>query len=48
MLLLGRMMSDAQAADVINYVRAHFGNDSRDAVTVPAVKSARPLSQPGR
>jgi mono/diheme cytochrome c family protein len=45
---LGRLMSDDQAADVINYVRTHFGNDYRDAVTVAAVKSARPPSPRGR
>jgi mono/diheme cytochrome c family protein len=45
---LGRMMSDEQAADVINYVRTHFGNDYRDAVTATAVKSARPPSPQGR
>jgi mono/diheme cytochrome c family protein len=45
---LGRMMSDEQAADVINYVRTHFGNDYRDALTVAAVKSARPPSPQGR
>jgi mono/diheme cytochrome c family protein len=45
---LGGMMSDEQAADVINYVRTHFGNDYRDAVTVAAVKSARPPGPQGR
>jgi len=45
---LGRLMSDDQAADVINYIRTHFGNDYRDAVTVAAVKSARPPSLQGR
>ena len=45
---LGRLMTDDQAADVINYVRTHFGNDYRDAVTVAAVKSARPPSPRGR
>jgi mono/diheme cytochrome c family protein len=45
---LGRMMTDEQAADVINYVRTHFGNDYRDAVTVAAVKSARPPSPQGQ
>ena len=45
---LGRLMSDDQAADVINYIRTHFGNNYRDPVTVAAVKSARPLSPGAR
>ena len=45
---LGRLMTDDQAADVINYIRTHFGNDYRDAVAVAAVKSARPPSSRGR
>ena len=45
---LGRLMSDDQAADVLNTIRTHFGNDYRDAVTVAAVKSARPPSPGGR
>jgi len=35
---LGRLMSDDQAADVINYIRTHFGNDYRDAVAVAHVR----------
>ena len=42
------MMSDEQVADVINYVRSHFGNDYRDTVTVAAVTAARPPSPQGR
>jgi cytochrome c5 len=38
---LGGMMSDAQVADVVNYVRTHFGNKYRDAVTAAEVKAAR-------
>ena len=38
---LGRMMSDEQAADVINYVRTHFGNDYDDAVSAADIKAAR-------
>ena len=38
---LGRMMSDQQAADVINYVRTHFGNAYRDAVSAADVEAAR-------
>ena len=29
----GDMMNDAQVAAVVNYLRTHFGNDYRDAVT---------------
>ena len=36
---LGEMMTDAQVADVVNYVRTHFGNDYQDAV-LPADVSA--------
>ena len=38
---VGRMMSDEQAADVINYVRTHFGNSYDDAVSAADVKAAR-------
>ncbi|HKN30204.1 MAG TPA: hypothetical protein VJY34_20935 [Roseiarcus sp.] len=41
---LGGMMSDEQAADVVKYVRSHFGNDYRDGVSVAAVQAARPPS----
>lgn len=37
----GRMMSDEQVAAVVNYVRAHFGNNYSDAVTAQDVKDAR-------
>jgi mono/diheme cytochrome c family protein len=36
---LGELMSDEQVADVVNYVRTHFGNDYPDAV-LPAEVSA--------
>lgn len=36
---LGELMTDEQVADVVNYVRTHFGNDYRDAVA-PAEASA--------
>jgi mono/diheme cytochrome c family protein len=39
---VGAMMSDAQVAAVVNYVRTHFGNQYRDAVTIDDVKLARP------
>jgi mono/diheme cytochrome c family protein len=35
------MLSDAQVAEVTNYVRTHMGNDYRDAVTADAVKALR-------
>jgi mono/diheme cytochrome c family protein len=38
---VGRMMSDAQVADVINYVRTHFGNQYDDAISAADVKAAR-------
>ena len=38
---VGRMMSDAQFADVINYVRTHFGNQYDDAISAADVKAAR-------
>jgi mono/diheme cytochrome c family protein len=41
MPLVGDMMSDAQVADVVNYVRAHFGNSYEDAVSAEAVSAAR-------
>jgi mono/diheme cytochrome c family protein len=45
---VGRMMSDEQVADVINYVRTHFGNSYGDAVSAADVKAARsaPKSAP--
>jgi mono/diheme cytochrome c family protein len=38
---VGDMMSDAQVADVVNYVRTHFGNTYSDAVSAEAVSAAR-------
>jgi mono/diheme cytochrome c family protein len=38
---VGRAMSDAQTAAVVNYVRTHFGNSYQDAVTSDDVKAAR-------
>ena len=35
---IGAMMSDAQVAAVVNYVRTHFGNQYRDAVSADDVK----------
>ncbi len=42
---LGGMMSDEQVADVVNYVRSHFGNDYRDKVSTADVEAARPPSR---
>ena len=39
---VGAMMSDAQVAAVVNYVRTHFGNQYQDAVSADDVKLARP------
>lgn len=44
---LGVFMSDEQVAAVVNYVRTHFGNDYRDAVTAADAKAARPSGQGG-
>jgi mono/diheme cytochrome c family protein len=38
---VGDMMSDAQVADVVNYVRTHFGNSYEDALSAEAVSAAR-------
>ena len=38
---LGAFLSDAQIADVVNFVRTHFGNDYPDVVTEAQVKAAR-------
>ena len=37
----GAMMSDDQVAAVVNYMRTHFGNSYKDAVTVEDVKAVR-------
>jgi mono/diheme cytochrome c family protein len=38
----GIMMSDDQVAAVVNYLRTHFGNDYKDAVTAEDVNVVRP------
>lgn len=38
----GSMMNDGQVAAVVNYLRTHFGNNYRDAVTPGDVKGVRP------
>jgi mono/diheme cytochrome c family protein len=37
----GAMMSDEQVAAVVNYLRTHFGNDYKDAVTAEDVRTVR-------
>ena len=38
---VGAMMSDQQVADVVNYVRSHFGNRYKDVVKPEDVKAVR-------
>ncbi len=38
---VGRMMSDPQVADVLNYLRTHFGNAYREEVSPTDVEAAR-------
>jgi mono/diheme cytochrome c family protein len=38
---VGRMMTDEQVADVVNYVRSHFGNSYGPVVSAADVKAAR-------
>ncbi len=38
---IGANMSDEQVANVINYVRTHFGNHYKDVVTADEVKAQR-------
>lgn len=38
---LGKMMTDQQAVDVVNYVRTHFGNKYNDPVTLEDAKALR-------
>jgi mono/diheme cytochrome c family protein len=45
---LGRMMSDEQVADVVNYVRTRFGNSYADDVSASQVAAARQRAQPSR
>jgi mono/diheme cytochrome c family protein len=37
----GAALDDQQIADVVNYVRSHFGNSYKDKVTPADVKAAR-------
>jgi mono/diheme cytochrome c family protein len=43
---VGGMMSDAQVADVVNYVRTHFGNAYPGAVSAADVAAARRRAAP--
>ena len=43
---IGMMMSDQQAADVVNYIRTHFGNRYKAPVTAAEAKEARVGAQP--
>jgi mono/diheme cytochrome c family protein len=38
-------MSDAQVADVANYIRTHFGNSYSEAVSAADVAAARRRAQ---
>src|SRR5436190_4957297 len=38
---LGALLTDAQIADVVNYIRTHFGNRYSDKVTPDLVKTMR-------
>ena len=42
---IGDMMSDAQVADVVNYVRTHFGNSYSETVSATDVAAARRRAQ---
>ena len=38
---IGAMLTDQQVADVVNYVRSHFGNKFKGSVTAADVKPLR-------
>lgn len=38
---IGDMMTDQQVAEVVNYIRSHFGNKYKDVVTAEQVKAMR-------
>jgi mono/diheme cytochrome c family protein len=44
----GDQMSDAQVAEVVNYVRSNFGNHYADKITPEAVKALRPPPTPAQ
>jgi mono/diheme cytochrome c family protein len=37
----GKLLTDEQVAAVVNYIRTHFGNDFRDAVSAADAKAVR-------
>ena len=41
----GSSFSDLQVANVVNYIRTHFGNSYTDAVTPDEVKKLRPVAK---
>ena len=43
---LGGMLSDQQVAEVVNYLRTHFGNRYKDKVSIQDVKDIRALDMP--
>ena len=43
---LGGMMTDQQVAEVVTYVRTHFGNSYADAVSVAQAAAARRAAAP--
>ncbi len=43
---VGQMMSDEQGADVVNYVRTHFGNSYAGAVSAEQVAAVRRRTEP--
>ena len=42
----GSSFSDEQVANVVNYIRSHFGNSFADTVTPDEVKAVRPPPRP--
>ncbi|MBB3225704.1 mono/diheme cytochrome c family protein [Luteibacter sp. Sphag1AF] len=42
----GNVLSNQQIADVVNYVRTHFGNDYHDPLTAAQVQALRPQEKP--
>ena len=38
---IGGMMNDQQVADVVNYVRTHFGNKYKDSLSATDIKALR-------
>jgi mono/diheme cytochrome c family protein len=48
MEIMNPRLSDAQVAEVVNYVRSHFGNHYRDAVTAAQVAQLRKTLPTGK